>query len=79
MTLPSPYLKKKDFLTSAPILGYPDMKLDFVLDTDASVFCIGGVLTQIKDGQGQVIAFFSKSFKTRTQLLCHSHRAPCSG
>ena len=50
-----------------------------VLDTDASAFCIRGVLSQIKDGQEQVIAYFSKSLKTRTQLLCHSHRAPCCG
>lgn len=32
-------------LTSAPILRYPNLNLPFVLDTDASAFAMGGVLS----------------------------------
>ena len=37
----------KASLLSAPILGFPTEKDRFVLDTDASLFAIGGVLSQI--------------------------------
>ena len=35
---------------SAPTLGFPTEKDRFVLDTDASLFAIGGVLSQIQSG-----------------------------
>lgn len=37
----------KDCLTTAPVLEYPDFTQEFFLDTDASAFCIGGVLSQV--------------------------------
>lgn len=36
----------KRILTSPPILAHPDMKVPFVLYTDASGFCLGAVLEQ---------------------------------
>ena len=36
----------KACLLSAPILGFPTEEDRFVLDTDASLFAIGGVLSQ---------------------------------
>ena len=38
------------------ILAYPDPKKDFILDTDASGYCIGVVLSQVQDGRERVIA-----------------------
>ena len=37
----------KACLLSAPILGFPTEEGQFVLDTDASLFAVGGVLNQI--------------------------------
>lgn len=37
----------KDCLTTAPVLEYPDLTQEFFVDTDASAFCIGGVLSQV--------------------------------
>ena len=34
-------------LMSAPILAYPDHKLEYILDTDTSAFGLGAVLSQI--------------------------------
>ncbi|GFX28125.1 hypothetical protein TNCV_424521 [Trichonephila clavipes] len=38
--------KLKDALTSAPILAYPEIEKQFILDTDASLESIGAVLSQ---------------------------------
>ena len=39
----------KDCLISASILGFPTEDGLFLLDTDASLFAVGGVLNQIQD------------------------------
>ena len=64
----------KDTLLTAPILGYPDMSLPFVLDTDASAFGIGAVLSQIIDGQERVIAYFSRSLSKTERNYCVTRR-----
>ena len=46
---------------SAPVLGYPGPKLQYILDTDASVVGIGVVLSQIPKGEERVIAYYSKT------------------
>ena len=45
-------------LVSAPILTFPKQ---FILDTDASVTGIGGVLSQVQDGEERVIVYGSCS------------------
>ena len=60
----------KHFLTSAPILSYPLPEGKFVLDTDASNVGIGGVLSQVQNGQEKVLAYFSKTLSRPERNYC---------
>ncbi|GFU63702.1 retrovirus-related Pol polyprotein from transposon 17.6 [Trichonephila clavipes] len=62
--------KLKDALTSAPILAYPEIGKQFILDTDASHESIGAVLSQEIDGQERVIAYFSKCLSKPERNYC---------
>jgi hypothetical protein len=44
----------KKALVEAPVLGYPDPDGHFILDTDASAYSIGAVLSQIQHGEEKV-------------------------
>ena len=57
----------KDRLTSAPVLAFPDFSLPFILDTDASGDGIGGVLSQVQDGQERVIGYASRKLSKSEQ------------
>ncbi|KAH8238756.1 hypothetical protein KR032_001286, partial [Drosophila birchii] len=50
----------KTRLTEAPVLVSPDFEQKFVLQTDASEYGIGAVLTQTTDGQERVVAYASR-------------------
>ncbi|GFV61212.1 retrovirus-related Pol polyprotein from transposon 17.6 [Trichonephila clavipes] len=73
----SAFNKLKDALTSAPVLAYPEIGKQFILDTDASHESIGAVLSQDIDGQERVTAYLSKRLSkpeinycvTRKELL----------
>ena len=60
----------KRALTTAPVLAYPTREGQFVLDTDASHDCMGGVLSQIQNGQEKVIAYASKKFSQSQRQYC---------
>ena len=60
----------KGRLLAAPILGYPDPHLQYILDTDASAEGIGSVLSQIQDGQERVIAYYSKTLSPPERNYC---------
>ena len=49
----------KACLISAPILGFPTEDGRFLLDTDASLYAVGGVLNQIQGDREVVIAYTS--------------------
>ena len=61
-------------LTQAPILGYPEPDCHFILDTDASNFGIGAVLSQIQNGQERVIAYYSKALSKAERNYCVTRR-----
>lgn len=51
----------KQRLISAPILSAPDFSLEFTIQCDASTLGLGGVLTQIQNGEEKVISYASRS------------------
>lgn len=56
------YEELKSRLTSAPVLAYPNFKLDFVLETDASVQGLGAVLSQLQtDGKLHPVSYASRA------------------
>ena len=67
----------KDGLVSAPMLGYSDLKLQHILNTNASAVGVGAVISQIQEGEKRVIAYDSKAptspahnyYVTRPELL----------
>ena len=69
----------KQALVTAPILAYPRPKGRYILDTDASNFAYGAVLSQIQlDENGQeverVIAYYSKVLNPAEQRYCARRR-----
>ena len=61
-------------LVEAPILGYPDPRLSYILDTDASDVGVGAVLSQVQDGRERVIAYFSKTLTSAERNYCVTRR-----
>ena len=56
----------KDSLASPPVLSYPMDGCQYILDTDASSYAIGAVLSQVQDGVERPLSYASHSL-TRTQ------------
>ena len=44
---------------SAPVLGYPDPKLPYILDKDVSAVGVGADLCQVQERKERVIAYCS--------------------
>ena len=64
---------------TAPVMAYPTKEGDWILDTDASGFAIGGVLSQLQKNEAgeweeRVIAYGSKSLQGRQQRYCTRRR-----
>ena len=66
--------KLKMALISAPILAYPREDGSYIMDTDASNFAIGCVLSQIQDGEEKVIAYGSKALSKEERNYCVTRR-----
>ena len=54
------------------MLSYPKRRVDytFILDTDASLYAIGAVLSQLQDGQERVLAYASKTLSDAQRAYC---------
>ena len=65
----------KNCLIRAPILAYPDMAKMFILDTDASGYAAGSVISQLQDdGTERPIAYASATFNSAEEKYCTTHR-----
>lgn len=64
----------KSLLTEAPILAYPDMSKPFILDTDASGYGVGAVLSQCSDDKEQVVAYYSNALNKTERKYCVTRR-----
>ena len=73
------FVTLRDALISAPVMAYPQADGDWILDTDASHYAIGAVLSQRqKNDNGEleerVISYGSKSLQGRQQRYCTRRR-----
>lgn len=64
------FQKIKELLTGPEIMSFPIMEGEFVLDTDASNYSIGAVLSQVQDGQEKVIAYASSALNKAEINYC---------
>ena len=68
------FVSLKKALVEAPILGYPDPDGHFILDTDASAYGIGAVLSQIQHGEEKVVAYYSRAMSRPERRYCVTRR-----
>ena len=61
-------------LIDAPILAFPTETGLYVLDTDASNFGLGGVLSQIQNEQERVVAYCSRALRPSQRRYCTTKR-----
>ena len=57
------FVRLNSCLLQAPILGFPIEDDQFILDTDASLFAVGGVLNQLQGDREVVIVYASWSLR----------------
>ena len=62
------YNKLKEILLGDPILHHPDLNGDYILETDASKYGYGAILSQEKEGEVRPIAFASKATRGYEQV-----------
>ncbi|KAI3351500.1 hypothetical protein L3Q82_020360 [Scortum barcoo] len=62
-----------DKLTTAPVLGFANPQLPYVLHTDASTTGLGAALYQEQDGQMRAIAFASRGL-TKSEVKYPAHK-----
>src|SRR5437867_1727832 len=65
-------LKKR--LITSPILAMPNDDGEFRLDTDASNYAIGAVLSQVQNGEERVIAYASRTLSRPERNYCVTRR-----
>lgn len=61
-------------LTTPPILAFPLPGTPFILDTDASLTGIGGVLSQVQEELERVICFYSRVLSKTERNYCVTRR-----
>ena len=68
------FLRLKQAMVTAPILGYPRSDDTFILDTDASDHSIGAELSQVQEGKEVVIAYGSMSLNAQQKKYCTTRK-----
>lgn len=62
-------------LMSAPVLAFPQVGGNkFILDTDASAYAIGAVLSQVQDGKERVITYGRRCLDKAERNYCVTRR-----
>ena len=61
-------------LTSAPVVSLPRDEGEYRLDTDASGWSIGAVLSQVQDGQERVLSYASRLYSKAESHYCTTRR-----
>ena len=61
-------------LIDAPILAFPTETGQYILDTDASNFGLGGVLSQIQNDKERVVAYCSRALRPSQRRYCTTKR-----
>ena len=64
----------RDSLIHAPILAFPTETGQYILDTDASNFGLGGVLSQIQGDVERVVAYCSHALRPSQRRYCITKR-----
>jgi len=64
------FAELKQWLTTAPILSFPDCSRPFIVDTDASNDGIGAVLSQEWDVLERVVAYASRCLSKAKRKYC---------
>ena len=64
----------KACIVRAPILGFPTEDGRFVLDTDASLFAVGGVLSHLQEEGEVVIAYANHGLRLSQRRYCTNQR-----
>lgn len=64
----------KKLLCTAPVLSYPVAGEKFVIDSDASGYGIGGVLSQVVNGTEKVIGYYSRILSKPEKNYCVTRR-----
>src|SRR6267154_942659 len=64
----------KSRLISSPILAMPTDSGEYRLDTDASNYAIGAVLSQVQNGEERVIAYASRTLSQPEKNYCVTRR-----
>lgn len=64
----------KSALISAPILTCPNFEHDFTLQTDASAYGVGAVLSQFYDGKEHVICYISRTLTRQERVYSATER-----
>ena len=59
---------------SVPMLGYPDFKLQYILNTNAKAVGVGAILLQIQEPEERVIAYHSKTLAQPEHNYCVTRR-----
>ena len=64
------FILLKQALTEALVLGYPNPDGYFILDTDASNYGVGAVLSQVQGRQERVVAYYSCALTQPERQYC---------
>ena len=64
----------RESLIHAPILAFPTETGQYIFDTDASNFGLGGVLSQIQDDVERVVAYCSRTLRPSQRCYCTTKR-----